>query len=219
MKTWFLISLSVLTANASLAQRGSDGLLWGIVGVNWQSDSAILSVEGTYQYLRYEQASRYFLSLGSLHLTHRLTRRGLSLTGGYVLGDLDQVGDATVIQLRLRQTWKQPRNTFYGQLTIDRLRTSRPPHEGDDKVSIFRLRTQLSAERQLNEHISLLLATEPFLLRGYEWFSEVRSQTGVRWRTRSGLAIGLFYLNRWTDYATARVNWEHYGIAEIIWHF
>ena len=202
---------ALLTAPATHAQTTarSDFLTWATVGVHVQRDSSAWTYDAIYYNLRYQNARRQYIHLGTAQFTYNFARHGLALVAGYNLGDGDNLGRVQIAQLRLLQVlsnWKlRPR----WRLTLDRLWLSARAADGRRPDPVYRVRYQVGIEPKLTPKLDLVFNTEPFLYRTGSWLQEVRSQAGLQVHPSHRLALQLLYFQRWIGYRPARVGWEH----------
>jgi hypothetical protein len=209
MKNLLLTSFLLGSFGCTCAQPGHDVLGWLGARVQVPLDSSHWAMEGSYQYLRDQRASGFYLHFGSLYLFYRLGKTSLTLSPGYVLGQVDDLGRAHLVQLRLLQALPLFKSNAQLRLTLDRLWFDASADKGARVPSYSRVRAQAAIEPMLSKTFQVMLNAEPFLYHSDGWFLEVRSQAGIRWLLSGHVSAQLSYFNRWCGYASARVIWEH----------
>jgi hypothetical protein len=209
MKKLVLIGLLLANFGCTCAQTAHDVLCWQGVRVRVPLDSAQWAMKGSYQYLRDQRASGFYLHFGSLYLFYRLSKTSLTLSPGYVLGQVDDLGRAHLVQLRMLQALPIFKSNAQLRLTLDRLWFDASTDKGMSSPSYTRVRAQVAIEPMLSKVFQVTLNVEPFPYHSEGWFMEVRSQAGIRWLLSKHVSAEITYFNRWCGYASARVTWEH----------
>ena len=193
------------------AQSGSDFWGWSDVGVLITMPEKKVSFDAAYQFIANNNASDYFVQIGTASINYRFEKTHLQFTGTYVFGEINDFGWLHMPQLRLRQNFPGLKWHPFIRLTYDRLMIDTYA-EIPALETNHRYRLQVGIAPPLNSNITLMATTEHFIRRREGWWAEQRSTLGLDFAITRGFHIRTFYFNRWLNFSESALRWNHAAI-------